>query len=192
MSIRKDKIVIVDLEATCWEGFHAPEGQENEIIEIGICLFDPSDDAISHARGILVKPEESIISEFCTELTTITPELVEEEGISFKQALRILEQDYDTRNRLWGSWGNFDRKFLQTQCRRRDMRYPMSQKHSNLKRVYQSTEGQYIGLAHAMSKLSIEPLGTAHRGVDDAFNTARVLSHLVREHGEKILYRDGW
>ncbi|MEO0596531.1 MAG: hypothetical protein AAF126_10505 [Chloroflexota bacterium] len=32
MAIRKDKIIVVDLEATCWEGFDAPEGQENEII----------------------------------------------------------------------------------------------------------------------------------------------------------------
>ena len=40
MSIRKDKLLVVDLEATCWEGYNAPAGQKNEILEIGVCLLD--------------------------------------------------------------------------------------------------------------------------------------------------------
>ena len=32
-----NKIIIIDLEATCWEGI-PPKGEVSEIIEIGICL----------------------------------------------------------------------------------------------------------------------------------------------------------
>ena len=36
-----NKIIIIDLEATCWEGI-PPKGEVSEIIEIGICLLIPS------------------------------------------------------------------------------------------------------------------------------------------------------
>jgi len=31
-----DQVLVIDIEATCWEG-PPPEGLESEIIEIGIC-----------------------------------------------------------------------------------------------------------------------------------------------------------
>ena len=34
-----DQILVIDLEATCWEG-EPPEGQEHETIEMGICILD--------------------------------------------------------------------------------------------------------------------------------------------------------
>ena len=71
-----DKIVVVDIEATCWEG-KLPEGMISDIIEVGVCLLDVETGEITDNRGILVKPERSTISPFCTELTTITPELIE-------------------------------------------------------------------------------------------------------------------
>ena len=37
MSGKLDKILVVDIEATCWEG-KPPAGEQNEIIEVGICL----------------------------------------------------------------------------------------------------------------------------------------------------------
>ena len=35
-----NKIIIIDLEATCWEGI-PPKGEVSEIIEIGICCLIP-------------------------------------------------------------------------------------------------------------------------------------------------------
>jgi len=192
LSIRKDKIIVVDLEATCWEGYDAPEGQENEIIEIGICLLDPNTQSVSDKRSILVKPEKSVVSPFCRKLTSITQEMVDTQGISFVEACAILEKEYDTRNRLWASWGAFDRKLFKAQCKSRDVRYPFSKKYSNLKRVFQDSHGTRMGLARAMSALKIEPTGRQHRGHDDAFNTALVLNELMRVYGQTIMKRYGW
>jgi len=194
MGIRKDKIIVVDLEATCWEGFNAPPGQENEIIEIGVCLVTPHSDqmTVTDKRSILVKPTESVISDFCTELTSITPELVAEKGTDFLTACQILETEYDSRNRLWASWGGFDHKFFRQQCRRRGIRYPFSKKHSNLKRVFQDSHGQRMGLARALDTVGIEALGTAHRGDDDAYNTGVLLKHLIEVYGIQILRRYGF
>ncbi len=74
MARKLDKIIVVDIEATCWEN-KVPEGMESDIIEIGICLLDIHTGEISDNRGIIVRPERSTISPFCTELTTITQEL---------------------------------------------------------------------------------------------------------------------
>lgn len=32
-----DKVIVIDIEATCWEKGQTPENQKREIIEIGIC-----------------------------------------------------------------------------------------------------------------------------------------------------------
>lgn len=194
MAIRKDKIIVADFEATCWEGFNAPDGQTNEIIEIGVCLLDPHADPIeiTDKRSILIKPTESIVSEFCTELTTITQEMVDEEGIDFEDACQILETEYDSRNRMWVAWGGWDKRFLLQQCRRRNVRYPFSKKHSNLKRVFHEYHGTRMHFAAALDAARIEAHGTAHRGDDDAYNSARLLRYLFEVYGMNILKRYGF
>jgi len=39
MSKKLDKILVIDVEATCWQGKN-PAGESNEIIEIGICVLE--------------------------------------------------------------------------------------------------------------------------------------------------------
>ena len=39
MARKLDRILVVDVEATCWEG-NPPPGQTSEIIEIGLCVLD--------------------------------------------------------------------------------------------------------------------------------------------------------
>lgn len=194
MAIRKDKIIVVDLEATCWEGFDAPEGQENEIIEIGVCLLEPKTTpiTITDKRAILVQPTESEVSPFCTELTSITPAMLEKDGITFDEACHILEKDYDARNRVWVAWGGWDKRFMRSQCRRRGVRYPFNKKHVNLKRVFATHHGERMGLARALRAAHIDAEGTEHRGVDDAYNSARLLAHLFDTYGDNILHPFGF
>ncbi|WP_407562033.1 exonuclease domain-containing protein [Streptomyces sp. 184] len=68
-----DRVLVVDVEATCWEG-PPPAGMSPEIIEIGLCELDvPTGERISR-RSVLVRPERSEVGDFCTRLTTLTPE----------------------------------------------------------------------------------------------------------------------
>jgi hypothetical protein len=39
MAGKLDQIIVIDVEATCWEG-HPPANEESEIIEIGLCVMD--------------------------------------------------------------------------------------------------------------------------------------------------------
>jgi inhibitor of KinA sporulation pathway (predicted exonuclease) len=191
MSIYKDKIVIVDFEATCWPGYDAPPGQENEIIEMGVCLLKPGE-APGKKHSILVQPTESVVSAFCEDLTGISQQMVDTEGITFEKACKRLEHDFNSRNRMWASWGGWDRRIIRQQCKRRGVRYPFSKKFANLKRVFQDAYGKRLHLAGALEAAGIEAKGQAHRGGDDAYNTARLLAWLIDHHGEQILKRYGW
>ena len=113
-------INIIDLEATCWNG-KIPPGQVNEIIEIGICQLHTETGEISKNKGILIKPERSEVSPFCTELTTITQELLDAEGITFIEACKILRTEYQGHQHTWVSYGQYDLNMMKKQCKFRDI-----------------------------------------------------------------------
>lgn len=135
MAKKLDKVLIVDIEATCWDSA-SPEGMENDIIEIGICLLDVNTGEISDNRGILVKPERSTISPFCTSLTTITQEMIDKEGISFKQACGMLRNEYQAQSRPRASFGGDDLKQFQKQCTATGIGYPFGPSHINVKTLF--------------------------------------------------------
>ncbi|MFC2294863.1 MAG: trypsin-like peptidase domain-containing protein [Leptotrichia hongkongensis] len=157
-----NKIIIIDLEATCWEGI-PQKGEVSEIIEIGFCLLDTLTGEISDNRGILVKPTHSKISPFCTQLTTITPELVAREGVSFEEALQILKREYQAYQYTWASYGNYDRNMLQKQCALRKLPYPMHNEHINVKELFQEVtqHPKRLGMYQALNYLKIPLVGTS-------------------------------
>ena len=99
-----DKIIVVDIESTCWEGA-IPAGQESEIIEIGVCTLDIASGRRLEKESILVKPERSKVSPFCTQLTTLTQAQVDQ-GIAFPEACSILKKKYLSQQRVWASYGD--------------------------------------------------------------------------------------
>jgi inhibitor of KinA sporulation pathway (predicted exonuclease) len=190
LAIYKDQALIIDLEATCWEGYEAPPGQTNEIIEIGICVLNVPTREIGTCESLLVRPEASVISDFCTQLTGITQAQIDADGISFAEACHILETRYNSRNRLWASWGGYDHRMFIAQCKTRHIRYPFSDKHVNLKRLFADTYGKRMGLKAALEKQALTMEGRHHSGVADAFNAARVLVTMMK-HNEALLRRYG-
>lgn len=180
MARKLDEILVVDIEATCWNG-PSPENMVSDIIEIGICLLNVQNGEISDNRGIIVTPERSTVSEFCTELTTITPEMVKEEGIPFKEALSILRKEYLSSSRAWASYGAYDLKQFQRQCSELERGYPFGPSHINVKTLFalKNKLGHELGMAGSLQKLDIELEGTHHRGIDDAKNIAKILWTLL-------------
>ncbi|MDH7447739.1 3'-5' exonuclease [Aquimarina sp. 2201CG14-23] len=169
-------IIIIDLEATCWNG-PIPKGQVSEIIEIGICILNTDTGTISKNQGILIKPERSKVSAFCTELTTITQELLDQEGISFANACEILRTEYCGHQYIWASYGQYDLNMMKKQCRVRKIEYPLSQNHINVKTHFAQTKElqKKVGMKGALNILNIPLEGTHHRGINDAKNIAKIL-----------------
>src|ERR687887_395734 len=105
MAQRLDEIVVIDVEATCWQGA-PPPGQTQDIIEIGVCRLDVATAARGARDSLLVRPTGSEVSPYCTALTTLTPELVAG-GLPFAEACAALADRHETRQRAWASWGDF-------------------------------------------------------------------------------------
>jgi len=172
----RDAILVIDLEATCWRG-NPPEGMVSEIIEIGIAVVDFTTKEVIETDSIIVKPQTSTISEFCTELTTITQEMVDEKGVSFEEACKILKTKFKSDRRLWASWGKYDLLQIEKDCKLNKVDYPMGRDHYNLKPLFTLKHSlkSDLGVSTALNYLRLEFEGTPHRGIDDAKNIARIL-----------------
>jgi len=179
MKRRLDKILVVDLEATCWEA-EPPVGESSEIVEIGLCVLDAATGERTDTQGILVKPERSTMSDYCQKLTTITPEMLEG-GLSFTEACTLLVERFDSTRRTWASYGDFDRIKLMQQCDDWGVPYPFGRSHINVKNLFALQQGlsQEVGLQKATTMLGLPFEGTIHRGVDDAWNIAAVLNRVL-------------
>ncbi|MBK1851114.1 exonuclease domain-containing protein [Marinobacter sp. 1-4A] len=180
-------LLIVDLEATCWENRTTPTGEpqntENmEIIEFGCALSDRNGKLLD-SQSFLVRPTVNTkLSEFCTSLTSITQSMVDA-APTFLEACRMsdawLGQPHD--DFIWCSWGNYDRLHIQASgqeygCAPVFMRFP----HLNLKRIWRQTTGQKrkSGMIHALAFHGLTVEGHHHRGVDDARNMVRLMPYM--------------
>lgn len=179
MAKKLDKIIVVDLEATCWEG-DPPPGEESEIIEIGICLLDVETGERSHNQALLIKPVRSTISPYCTQLTTLTEEYLST-GMTFKQACALLVSEFDAPRRTWASYGDYDRWKMQSECETYSVPCPFGSTHINVKNLLalQHKLKREIGLDRALDLLHLPMEGTHHRGMDDAWNIAAVLERVL-------------
>jgi inhibitor of KinA sporulation pathway (predicted exonuclease) len=174
-----DNVLVVDIEATCWEGA-APPGQESEIIEIGLCVLDVATGERREKTSLLVRPEQSAVSPFCTALTTLTqPEV--DEGLSFRAACALLKRQYTAKDRIWASYGEYDRRQFERQCAARGVPYPFGARHLNVKTLFALVHAlpAEVGMAEALARQGLPLEGTHHRGADDAWNIARLLAALL-------------
>jgi inhibitor of KinA sporulation pathway (predicted exonuclease) len=180
MAKRLDRILVIDVESTCWDG-PPPRGQISEIIEIGLCLVDVDRLERVEKRAILVRPQVSEVSDFCTRLTTITPELAAG-GISLGQALDLLRNDYHSEDRLFASWGDYDRNQFHRNCDYFRLKYPFGPTHLNVKTLFAlaRTLPREVGIDAACDLIGHALEGTHHRGVDDAWNIAAIFCDLLR------------
>jgi len=180
-----DKLIVCDLECTCWQQelgkdrSQLPRLEESEIIEVGVCTLDLNTLKIEDGDGIIVKPVTSTISEFCTELTSLTPEFVDLHGISFGEACQILRQKYDSKNRVWASYGQYDKNMFDRECNNKHVNYPFGGLHINIKAVVETIYGQSLGMARALEKMNIPLEGRHHRGVDDSLNIAAIYAAIL-------------
>lgn len=171
--------LVIDVEATCWAA-NPPSGQavadrQNEIIEIGITPISLPDKKILDSESIIVWPTTTWISEFCTSLTSLTPDFVKDNGRSFTDAIAYIQDKYKTKRNMWGSWGKYDDQAFTRQCDRENIAYPFNNNYLNIKSAFSWKHGFSCGMAKALRILNIPMDGIHHRGVDDSRNIAKIL-----------------
>lgn len=176
------KILVVDVEATCWDKsdsfYYNDPSHQSEIIEIGITELD-GDKKILGSESIIVKPEFSKISPFCTELTTLTESFVEQNGRSFYEALDYLDRKYKPKKSIFASWGEYDKNIFRKNCEAKKTGYPFGNLHLNVKALHAVRFGYTGNVKDMVENHGIIFEGTHHRGIDDSRMIARLLQRCL-------------
>jgi len=166
------KYIIVDLEATCWEG-KAPA--KNEIIEIGaVCINEAGETESEFAE--FVKPTLSpVLSAFCMQLTSITRAQVDQAGL-FPEVLERFRRWIGPDAYVLCSWGFYDKSQFKSDCELHGLPVTWLERHISLKHQYTGIKDlkRHTGMSGALWMENIPLEGTHHRGIDDARNIAKI------------------
>ena len=172
--------LIIDLEATCDRGGGVPR-DEMEIIEIGALMQDSQTWEVVSEFQTFVRPVRNpVLTEFCTELTTITQSQVDT-APPLPEAMDSLSawmQQFE--DAVFCSWGKYDRRQFERDCRYHGVDYPFPPEHVNLKEEFSRAlnTGRRFGVDGALKRLGLKFVGTHHRGIDDVRNIARIVRHV--------------
>lgn len=189
-------LLILDFESTCWRDRNT--ASPPEIIEFPVVLLDLSSGAIVAEFHEYVMPTENQrLSEFCTELTGISQETVDN-GIPIRTCLHlfnkwmkgITSQFGLTMNKNQGpgkvytccTWSDWDLNLcLENECRRKQLIKPPElctwiDIRSVYRRFYQRRPH---GLNGALRDLGVEFEGREHSGIVDARNTAKLVHKII-------------
>lgn len=187
------QVLVIDCESSCWEPKNTqPSDEIQEIIEIGIAVVDTKELKIVSTDSLIVKPQRSKISLFCTQLTTLTQFQVDQ-GMLLADAFQTLQTEFNSKERLFVSWGDFDRNLFTRNANDYGLTYPFGARHLNLKNCFALLHGlpSELSVGKALDYLEMSFVGTQHRGDDDAKNIARILidtleqfRHIEEDEGE--------
>jgi inhibitor of KinA sporulation pathway (predicted exonuclease) len=174
--------LVVDLEATCDDQDTIPR-EQTEIIEIGAVLVDAETLAAGAEFQSFVRPiRHKTLTPFCTRLTSITQAQVDT-APTFPVAIAKLGAFLREHGQepLFCSWGNYDKNQLARDAGRHGVRLPLGKDHWNLKEAFAQRAGETkkLGTGQALGRVGLRFQGTAHRGIDDARNIARLLPFVL-------------
>jgi inhibitor of KinA sporulation pathway (predicted exonuclease) len=176
--MKTDKLLIIDLELACWK--NKPPG---EIIQIGLCLIDFSDRSMRH-NAFYVRPKTDEISEFCTQLTGITAEMLTRLGHPLDEVLKSIQKYYPLKSVPVGAWGN-DFQLIIDSCTDKDALGPdrlnLAIVHALIHKLPKS-----VGLDEALEMAQMKFFGTKHNAEDDAYNLGKLMLKLCGSQEIKI------
>lgn len=165
------KMILFDLEATCEH-----DGSiEHEVIEIGAVKVNETGEILD-TFTTFVKPDENpVLTDFCKNLTSIQQSDVDS-APTFQEAIQSFREWIGDESYALGSWGFYDKKQLQKQLSEYNMDTDWLTPHTSLKHAYAEFNHlkRACGVQKALKREGMTFEGTAHRGIDDAKNIARI------------------
>lgn len=176
-----DIINVIDIEATCWsKEDNKPGDQIKDIIEIGLTEINVKTGEFK-VFDYMVYPTATEISPFCEQLTGITQTHLNKGALPFRDVCIEIMKNHRTKMRVWASYGDYDRRQFEKQCKREHVMYPFDISHINIKSLFALANKLEIeiGLVKALEWWSIPMYGRHHSGKDDAYNCAKLLQRLL-------------
>ena len=102
-------------------------------------------------------------------------------GIPLAEACRVLADEYKSRERLFASFGDYDRS-SSSAIAPRSASHTRSARRTSTSRTWRPSlmagRGE-VGMSEALKRVGLPLEGTHHRGGDDAWNIAEILSRVL-------------
>eukprot|EP00929_Paragymnodinium_shiwhaense_P035101 TRINITY_DN19005_c1_g2_i1.p1 TRINITY_DN19005_c1_g2~~TRINITY_DN19005_c1_g2_i1.p1 ORF type:complete len:269 (+),score=45.43 TRINITY_DN19005_c1_g2_i1:74-880(+) len=182
-------ILVLDFEATC-EQDDPTQKDWSEIIEWPCVLLDAQTlEQVGEFRELVRPTERPLLTEFCTQMTSITQDQVD-------AASDINEVRQRFNSWLAGAIGNADasavlpctcgepdlQQMLPREFARKGLQLPtVFMKYCNIKKPFEAHMGSRAGgMAGMLKQLDIPLVGHHHLGIDDARNIANIVRALVK------------
>ena len=173
------RIVVVDVEATCWKkGIFS---RKKETIEIGAVKlrFDRPETKWPEFQTFVRPQRLPRLSSFCRELTGITQENVDG-APAFPEALRMfLEWSQPLERVVLATWSRYDLWQLDLDLEGHGLP-KLTIPYIDVKTLAARTVGAKSFAATARELAPDCAAMPAHRAIADAHRTARILRHLLR------------
>ena len=166
--------IILDLEATCWEGH---DKSRNETIEIGAVKINSNREIVSEFQKFIKPIRFPILSEFCKNLTTISQADVDKADHYYKVIAAFKDWiGYPHDPYILCSWGIYDRKQFESDDELNHLNTEWTQRHISLKHQYGKFKNlkRAIGMKRALEAEGLSLDGNHHRGIDDARNISKI------------------
>jgi 3'-5' exoribonuclease 1 len=172
--------IVLDLEATCW-----PEkGKfQSEIIEIGAVKIDDTKQIIDEFNAFIKPILHPELSEFCKSLTSIQQEQIDN-AHGFNHVIEQFKSWIGLENEyMLCSWGFYDKNQFIADCNLHKLDIKWLNTHISIKHQHAEIRKlkRPMGLGSAIKFEGMKFEGTAHRGIDDARNIARIFLKFFNE-----------
>lgn len=185
MMRRADRILVFDLELTCWDGA-PPDGMLPEIIQIGWCFLNPKTGERFGRDALYVKPENSTISTYCTDLTGITPAHVRRGQSLSVTASRMINMGMKQyASAVYGD----DWVCVKNECEYANCDMFISDEYIDVSLLTKLAFNSYknIGLRRAVESFGLVWEGQEHSADWDAWNTAGLLGAMLTSDWSKLM-----
>ncbi|WP_332693035.1 3'-5' exonuclease [Halalkalibacter lacteus] len=153
------------------------KGQPSEIVEIGACKVDMQTKKIIDHFQMYIFPKRGHISKSTRKFIKMKEEDVEKAvpfDIGIQKFSKWLGEEY-----YLCSWGKDDRAHFINQSVQNKLPLEWLRNYNDIQKpigkLLSEELNNQLGLKNALTIAGIEPIGKAHRGIDDAINTAMLL-----------------
>ena len=176
-------LIILDFEANCSAD---KQLYPQEIIEFPCVVYDIQNDVINRNIDFshFVNPDIPI-TDFCTNLTSITQEMVDNKP-KLNEILELhkkwINDNNLYNNSLFVTCGDWDLEMaLPNHCEYLKIKYPNYFKEwCNIKELYATFyQRKTYSMKGMLDKLNIPLDGIHHRGIDDCYNIAKIAQRMV-------------
>uniref|UniRef100_A0A7E4W8H2 Exonuclease domain-containing protein n=1 Tax=Panagrellus redivivus TaxID=6233 RepID=A0A7E4W8H2_PANRE len=196
---RFDYIIVIDFECTCKPAEKNLDFDSFEIIEFPAVVIDVNQCCIIEEYfHRYIKPVRNRVTDFCTELTGITPEQIAKKGIPLQRGLLefrswltekgIIDED---KRYAYAVDGQSDiGHFLQTSLKLNGLPFLHDfRRYVDVKTAFQHSgySKSTVKLKRMLKVMDMKFDGRAHCGLDDTRNIAKVVLRLLQE-GHTIDY----